>query len=89
MTTIKNNTKKPLSVPLPAGKRLFLGPGKSGQIAAKAVDYPQLQELVASGDVEFMDGDDRGKGRGRANGSSNAAGQRQNQAKTVFRSGDN
>ena len=28
LPTIKNTTKKPLNVPLPGGKRLFLGPGK-------------------------------------------------------------
>ncbi len=29
---ITNNTNKPLSIPLPGGKKLFLGPRKTGQI---------------------------------------------------------
>ncbi|GHC41928.1 hypothetical protein [Roseibacillus persicicus] len=49
---ITNLTKKPLSVPLPAGKRLFLGPGKSGQINWKAAERPAVQALIESGEVK-------------------------------------
>jgi len=52
MPTITNKTSKPLSVPLPGGKKLHLGPHKSGEISPKAVDHPQLQKLVKAGEVE-------------------------------------
>ena len=38
MTTVSNKTQRPVSIPLPGGKTLYLGPGKTGQIAMKAVD---------------------------------------------------
>ena len=37
---ITNKSKKPLSVPLPGGKKLFLQPGKTGQVTAKALQHP-------------------------------------------------
>jgi hypothetical protein len=49
---ITNKTSRPLSVPLPGGKKLFLGPGKSGQINAKSVDHPPLRKLIEAGDLE-------------------------------------
>ena len=36
---ITNKSRKPLSVPLPGGKKLFLGPGKTGQVSPKALDH--------------------------------------------------
>jgi hypothetical protein len=51
-TKITNKTKKPLSVPLPRGKVLHLGPGKSGQIASNDAEHPPLKALVESGAVE-------------------------------------
>jgi hypothetical protein len=48
---ITNKTKKPLSVPLPAGKKLFLSPGKSGQISAKAAASPGVVKLLEAGDA--------------------------------------
>ena len=53
---IINKTKKPLSVPLPGGKKLFLGPGKIGQVAPKALEYPALVKLLEAGDIERSDG---------------------------------
>ena len=50
---ITNLTKKPLSIPLPAGKKLFLGPGKSGQINWKAAERPAVQKLIESGEVKI------------------------------------
>ena len=35
-------TKKPLSIPLAGGKRLFLGPGKSGQNHWKVSERPAV-----------------------------------------------
>ena len=55
MTTVSNKTHRPLSVPLPGGKRLHLGPGKTGQIAAKAVEHPPLKKLVDAGEIEIVD----------------------------------
>ncbi|MFT4689234.1 MAG: hypothetical protein ACKVHO_23010 [Verrucomicrobiia bacterium] len=53
---ITNKTKKSLSLPLPGGKKLFLGPGKTGQVTSKALQHPPLMKLIESGDVETADG---------------------------------
>jgi|TARA_S200000501_G_scaffold285008_1_gene269321 hypothetical protein len=49
---IINKTKKPLKIPLPGGKKLFLGPGKTGQVNAKALKHPPLLKLIEAGDIE-------------------------------------
>ncbi len=49
---IINKTRKPLSIPLPGGKKLFLGPGKTGQVSAKALQHPPLAKLIEAGDIE-------------------------------------
>jgi hypothetical protein len=59
MPTITNKTRKPVSVPLPQGKRLFLGPAKSGQITPKAVDHPPLKKLIDEGVLELSLADSR------------------------------
>jgi hypothetical protein len=56
MPTILNKTRKALSVPLPGGKKLFLGPGKSGQITMKAVEHPPLVKLVEADEIEITGG---------------------------------
>jgi hypothetical protein len=53
---ITNRTAKPLSVPLPGGRKLFLGPGKTGQIADKALAHPPIVKLIESGAVETAEG---------------------------------
>jgi len=53
MATITNKTTKPLSVSLPGGKKLRLGPLKSGEISPKAIDRPQVQKLIEAGEVEI------------------------------------
>ena len=53
---IRNTTPRPLVVPLPGGKKLFLGPGKTGQVSAKAEDHPPLQKLVENGELEILAG---------------------------------
>jgi hypothetical protein len=53
---ITNKTNKPLSVPLPGGKKLFLQPGKTGQITAKALEYPPVVKLLEAGDLKTADG---------------------------------
>jgi len=49
---ITNKTKKPLSVPLPGGKKLFLQPGKTGQVTAKALEHPPVVKLIEAGELE-------------------------------------
>ena len=53
---ITNLTQKPLTIPLPAGKKLFLGPGKSGQINWKAAERSVVQKLIESGAVKVSQG---------------------------------
>jgi hypothetical protein len=55
MKTVTNKTHKPLSVPLPRGKTLHLGPGKTGQISAKDAEHPALAKLAESGTIEILD----------------------------------
>ena len=53
MAIITNKTSSPLTVPLPGGKKLRLGPFKSGDISPKAVDHPPVAKLIEAGDVEI------------------------------------
>jgi hypothetical protein len=59
-TTVTNKTRKPLSIPLGPGKKLFLGPGKSGEIASKAVEQAAVKALIEDGSIEI--GLERGHG---------------------------
>jgi len=87
LPTIKNITKKPLNVPLPGRKRLFLGPGKEGEIRARAAEHPPVAALVQSGELEIVP--DAGKSGGkRGGGGRMGGGQGRNPATTVFKSGD-
>ena len=90
MKTIKNKTQKPLSVPLPQGKKLFLGPGKSGQIATKAADHPPLVALLEADEIEIVgEGNDPGAHGSEGGSSVNSSQQRDHSPKgTTFRSGD-
>src|ERR1041385_4315809 len=54
MKTISNKTPKPISVPLPRGKKLHLGPGKTGQIASNASEHPPLKKLIDAGQIEIV-----------------------------------
>lgn len=54
---VTNKTQKPLSLPLPGGKRLFLGPGKTGQVSPKALEHPLLVRLLETGDIETAIGE--------------------------------
>ena len=64
MATITNKTPKALSVPLPGGKKLHLGPLKSGEISPKSIDHPAVQKLIESGEVEIFEPEQRPKGAG-------------------------
>jgi hypothetical protein len=70
-TTISNKTQKPLSVPLPRGKVLHLGPGRSGQIASNDVEHPRVKALIDSGALEVVT-DDRGQQVGSSPGGKGA-----------------
>ena len=52
---IKNKTRKPLNVPVRGGKRLFLGPGKTGQVSPMYLGHPSLSKLLEAGDLETAD----------------------------------
>jgi hypothetical protein len=56
MKTIVNKSTRPLRVPLPGGKVLHLGPGKSGQIADGASEHPALRKLIDAGTLQLADG---------------------------------
>jgi len=53
-TTVRNKTQKPLSIPLPRGKVLHLGPMKTGQISSDDVEHAGVKALVASGSIEIV-----------------------------------
>jgi hypothetical protein len=61
---ITNKTRRPLSLPLPGGKRLFLGPGKTGQVSPKALEHPLLAKLLEAGDIETATGGAKSNERG-------------------------
>ncbi len=63
MPTISNKSRRPLTVPLPGGKKLHLGPGKTGQITPKALEFPSVKKLLDAGEVEVTR-DDRARTRG-------------------------
>lgn len=62
MKNIRNVTRGPLAVPLPGGKKLHLGPGKTGEISARAAEHPPLVALVEAGAVEVLEADPKGLG---------------------------
>lgn len=53
MRTVKNLSASPLRIPLPGGKTLHLGPGKSASIRDSAADHPGLKKLCDDGQVEL------------------------------------
>ena len=67
MKSVTNKTHKPLSIPLPGGKKLHLGPGKTGQISSDAVDYAPLKKLIDAGDLTVV-GEGSGVGDASAGG---------------------
>ncbi len=67
-TTVKNKTQKPLSVPLPRGKVLHLGPLKTGEIASDDAEHAGVKALIESGAIEIL-----GQGSGHAVGAHGAS----------------
>jgi len=72
MPAVTNKTSKPLSIPLPRGKTLHLGPRKSGQISSHDVEHAALKKLVDAGAIEILEkgsgstGGDGGSTQGRS-----------------------
>lgn len=54
MKEIRNKTTRPLRVPLPGGKKLFVGPLQTGQIADTATEHPALRKLIDDGSIEVL-----------------------------------
>src|SRR5438034_1054925 len=71
MAAVTNKTAKPLSIPLPRGKTLHLGPRKSGQISAHDLEHPALRKLVDAGAIEIV-AEDSGSGGGAGGGAEGA-----------------
>lgn len=55
MRIVTNKTSRPLTVPLPRGKKLHLGPLKTGQITTEASEHAALKRLVEAGEIEISD----------------------------------
>ena len=53
MKEIVNRTPRPIQVPLPGGKRLHLGPGKTGQVSDKAVELPAFRKMLDDETIAF------------------------------------
>jgi hypothetical protein len=82
MREIINKTKRPIRIPLPGGKKLFLGPGKEAQISDKAAGTPAVLRLVEEGSIEIMSEGDRADGN---TGVASTAEVSQGRAKSPFR----
>ena len=67
---VKNTTTAPVRVPLPAGKRLFLGPGGKAKITNKATGHPPVKALIEAGTLEILDGGKSKKGASAKGGAS-------------------
>ena len=55
MRELRNKTSRPLRIPLPGGKSLFVGPAKVAQIADNAVEHASVKKLVEDGSIEILE----------------------------------
>jgi len=62
MRTVRNTTLMPIRIPLPGGKTLHLGPGKTGQISDQAAHGRSVRSLIEQGKIELVGGADRSAG---------------------------
>jgi len=53
-TTVRNKTQKPLSVPLPRGKVLHVGPLKTAEIASDDAEHAGVKALIERGALEIV-----------------------------------
>jgi len=88
MATITNKTGKPLSVPLPGGKKLRLGPFKSAEISPKAVDHPPVQKLIEAGEVEILGSEQKSRHAGAGGKNSPSSPGAQGHGAGIRRTGD-
>ena len=84
---ITNKAKRPIVVPLPGGRKLFLGLGQSAKLAPNAVDHPPVKHLVESGDAELKEKKSK-KGKAGSSGKPNLAGAQTSGGKAVRWTGD-
>ncbi len=54
MKEIRNKTNRPIRIPLPGGKTLFVGPAQVAQIADNAAEHPNVEKLVEDGSIEIL-----------------------------------
>lgn len=85
---VTNKTKRPLRIPLPGGKTLFLAPRGTAKIAPKAKNHPPLIELVEAGKVELDDNDHSSGGTGSHKGGDLRSSDRHDTGGGIRRTGD-
>lgn len=88
MKIIKNKTNRPLRVPLPRGKTVHLGPGKSGQVTTEAAEYARLKKLVDAGEIELVEESEGDGGTGSGGGGGGGARHGHGGGGVMRRSGD-
>ena len=67
MKTVVNKTRKPLRIPLPGGKALFLGVTQEAKIRDDALEHSPVKKLLEAGDIEIFDGPSQKHGAGGGN----------------------
>ena len=67
MKTVVNKTRKPLRIPLPGGKALFLGVTQEAKIRDDALEHAPVKKLLEAGDIEIFDGPSQKHGAGGGN----------------------
>jgi ribosomal protein L19E len=85
---ITNQSRRPLTVSLPGGKKLRLGPLKSGQITSRDAEHPMVQKLVNDGIVQLNDGGGATKNRAGAGNVSARQSQRRGPGAAQRQGGD-
>jgi len=85
--SLNNKTRRPLSVPLPGGKKLRLGPLQTGQVTAKALEHPPLKALIEAGELELAVENRQRTGRGGA-GKASGPGRGRDASSGVQQTGD-
>ena len=76
---IVNKVLRPLTVPLPLGKKLHLGVGKTARVNDKAKDHPPLVKMIEAGEIEIVGGGRDGAVGGGSQTSTGAAGKARRQ----------
>lgn len=66
MKEVLNKSNTPIRIPLPGGKKLFVGPGKIAQITDKAAESAAVQRLVEAGSIEILGEGERAEGISRS-----------------------